>query len=651
MWWTIVPSVIVTLAVVLIPGFAVNWACGLRPRTALGLAPLSSVGLVSGAAVVAGLVGVAWGPLPVIIVALIAAAVVLGLRVLLGRRWPVLHRRSPDPAPVHWGWLVASGSLAGVLLTIDSLRMLGSPTNFSQTYDNVFHLNLVQWMVQHRTGSVLELTMTGSEAFYPAAWHDLASLTLLTMGSHQAMVATNALIIVTVAVIWPLSCLSLISRVLPPSAVGTVGTGVLVASFGAFPYLLVGFGVLYPNLLALCLLPSVLALAVGLLDLGEGPRPPVLPAVFVGILGMGAVTLAHPNATVTLICVLGPVVMAFWALPPVARALRGGGWTKGLWWRVAAFVGWLLIAGVAFIVLRPVASASVWGPPQTFLGALIEAATVSPLVPRAIWVATLLTLVGIVAVIWTGRQRWLLTAHLGFCFLWLVGGAEAVGPLRLLVVGPWYNDAYRLAAMLPITAVPLAAFGLTWLSGLIKGAISRGRETNPNHLDALIAVVACVLLVATTQFSPAKSEIIEWVRSTYEITPDSPLVDTDEFAVLQMVEQLTDPDDVIAVNPWTGASMAYALTGRQTTAVHVTDVPNADTQILIDRLSAASEDPEVCPAIDDLSVDWVLDFGNDRFINNENRVYPGWYGLADNPGFELVFQQGNAGLYRVIACE
>ena len=650
MWWSIVPSVVVTLAVVLIPGFAFNWASGMRARTAVGLAPLSSVGLISGAAVVAGFIGVGWGPLPVLIVVVIAALAVFGLRLLLARRWPRLYRQPPDPAPVHWGWLVASGALAAFLLTIDSLRMLGSPMNFSQTYDNVFHLNLVQWMVQHRVGSVLELSMTGSEAFYPAAWHDLASLTLLTMGSHQAMIATNALIIVAVAVVWPLSCLSLISRVLPPSAVGTLGTGVIVASFGAFPYLLVGFGVLYPNLLAICLLPSVLALAISLLDLGEGPRLPLVPTLLAGILGMVAVTLAHPNATVTLICVLGSVLIAFWALPPVLRAIRGGDWTKNLWWRVLAFIGWLVIAAVAFKVLRPPASASVWGPPQTFLGALIEAATVSPLIPAAIWMATLLTLVGIVAVIWTGRQWWLLGAHLALCFLWLVGGSEGIGRLRTIVVGPWYNDAYRLAAMLPITAVALAALGLTWLAEILKHAVSRRRGPAPSRLDGVIAIAAASLLIATTQFSPAKTEMLDWVRGTYEITPESPLVDSDEFAVLKIVEQLTDPDDVIAVNPWTGASMVYALTGRQTTAVHVTDPPNQDTQVLIDHLSAASDDPEVCPAIRDLSVDWVLDFGNDRFINNEDRVYPGWYGLAGNPGFELAFQQGNAALYRVVAC-
>lgn len=649
MWWTIVPDIILTLAIVLIPGFAFNWMCGLRVRNALSLAPLSSVGLVSGSAVIAGFINMPWGPLPVILVSVIAVLAVWGLRMLLRQRIPMLYRQPEAPAPLHWSWLVAAGALAVLLMVRDSLRMLGSPTNFSQTYDNVFHLNLVQWMVQNRTGSVLELTMTGTESFYPAAWHDLASLTLLTMGSHQTVAATNALIIVTVALVWPLSCLSLVSRILPPHPVGVLGTGVLVASFGAFPYLLVGFGVLYPNLLALCLLPAALALAVSVLDLGDGTRLPILPSLMVAVLGVVALTLAHPNATVTLICVLGPILIMFWALPPVLRALRGADWHRELWWRVGAVVGWLLLAGVAFVVLRPPASASVWGPPQTFLGALIEAITVSPLVPAAVWVASVLTLIGIIAVIWTGRQWWLLAAHVALCFLWIVGGAEGTGSLRLLVVGPWYNDAYRLAAMLPLTAVPLAAFGLTWLAGLLDRAVSGKRPVS--WLEGATAVVTAVLLVLSTQFTAAKTDMVAWVRATYEITPDAALVDSDEFAVIQMVEQLTGPHDVIAVNPWTGGSMVFALTGRPTTAVHVTDVPNPDDQIIIDHLSSAADDPQVCPAIRDLDVTWVLDFGNERFINNEDRPYPGWDGLAEAPGFELAYRQGHAALYRVTACE
>lgn len=215
MWWTLAPSVMVTLAVVLIPGFAFNSACGLRPLHALGLAPLASIGLVSGAAVAAGFISLPWGPLPVVLVSVLAVLAAWGLRRLLRGRMRALYGQPEEPIPVHWGWPVAAGALAGVLMARDSLGMLGSPTNFSQTYDNVFHLNLVQWMVQNRTGSVLELTMTGTESFYPAAWHDLASLTLLTMGSHQTVAATNALIIVTVALVWPLSCLSLVSRILP----------------------------------------------------------------------------------------------------------------------------------------------------------------------------------------------------------------------------------------------------------------------------------------------------------------------------------------------------------------------------------------------------------------------------------------------------
>ena len=46
MWWTILPFVLVTVAVVVLPGFVVNFAAGLRPVQAVGYAPLASVGLI-----------------------------------------------------------------------------------------------------------------------------------------------------------------------------------------------------------------------------------------------------------------------------------------------------------------------------------------------------------------------------------------------------------------------------------------------------------------------------------------------------------------------------------------------------------------------------------------------------------------------------
>ena len=149
MWWTILPYVLVTVAVVVLPGFVVNFAAGLRPVQAVGYAPLASVGLISVAAIAADLVGVSWSALPVL-VATAVVAVLAGLtRLLIARltttRAPARALDAASEAPVWWrsslGWTLGSLVIAATVLAIDGVRMLGTPTAFSQTYDNIYHLN------------------------------------------------------------------------------------------------------------------------------------------------------------------------------------------------------------------------------------------------------------------------------------------------------------------------------------------------------------------------------------------------------------------------------------------------------------------------------------------------------------------------------
>jgi hypothetical protein len=96
--------------------------------------------------------------------------------------------------------------------------------------------------------------------------------------------------------------------------------------------------------------------------------------------------------------------------------------------------------------------------------------------------------------------------------------------------------------------------------------------------------------------------------------------------------------------------MAYALTGRRTTFTHVQYPPDPAKDVLVARLAKAASDPAVCGALRELGVKWVLDFGNTRLINNEQRAFPGFEGLAKAPGFERRAAHGHAALYEITAC-
>ena len=120
--------------------------------------------------------------------------------------------------------------------------------------------------------------------------------------------------------------------------------------------------------------------------------------------------------------------------------------------------------------------------------------------------------------------------------------------------------------------------------------------------------------------------------------------------MIEQVPEFVPADEVIAVNPWNGSSMVYALTGRQTTSTHVFYRADDDTQVLIDHLDEVATDPEVCPILLELDIEWVLDFGTERTIHDHKLDHPGWDELASAPGFKLVAEQGHAALYQVTAC-
>lgn len=531
--------------------------------------------------------------------------------------------------------------------------MLASPTAFSQTYDNLFHLNAIRWIIDHGNASSLAFKMTsgdGPTSFYPTAWHDLVSVSLLSMGSTDVARGNNAAIIVVLALVWPLACLSLVRVMLQPSVTAVLATGVLVASVGAFPYLLLGFGVLYPNFLGLAVLPAVLALALSFVGLGYGERFSLFSTLSIGLVGMAGIALAHPNVALTMVAVVAPVLAVAWSARGVLEVKRGTLGRALLIARVLTVVALLVVAWVLFQTLHAPYESLWWPVSRSNSDAIGEALLLAPRdTPVPVFTA-LLAMTGVYAVIRTGRHWWLLGCHLAFVFLWTVVSASTDPIFRNFFGAPWYNDTFRLASLLAITGISLAVVGFEFVLGRALGAMTaNGSAEHPQWWASIVVALSVVVLLAATQVGN-KQGMIDWVRGTYLVTPDAALVDTDEYTVLLKVSEIVPPTEVIAVNPWNGSSMAYALTGRPTTFTHVQYAPDPTKEVLTARLSKAATDAEVCKALHTLRVKWVLDFGNTRLINNEQRGFPGFEGLRTSPGFEVRAESGHAALYEITAC-
>lgn len=628
-------------------------ALGLRYRgfDALGLSPALSVGVIVIASTLSPFLHVRFTLLPVAIV-----AVALGTIAWYVSRSRPRHGKTPRPG--LWGRSApfVAGVLALVVIGARVMQAIGGPGHFSQTYDAVFHLNSVKYALD--TGNASSLTigdMTGG-GFYPAGWNAVATLVASTF-ALDVPVAVNLTSLVLAAVFWPLGCLLAARWTIGHSSAVALAAGVASASLGAFPLLMMDFGVLYPNLLSISILPGSIALAAALSRVSPAWVPRDLPAILALLLSLAGLVVAHPTTFMTWLTWTAPMVgvLAWKAFKLRRRGLLRIGRVRFM----VPLISYGVVFLVLWIVLRPPSDASFWGPYHTVPQALGEAIVFSPLDLPAAWLVAPVALLGLWTAAGRVRYRWLAGVFLIFTVLFVVVSGFPISRARSILTGVWYNDSYRIAALLPLVAVLLAAVGVEWLchnpflSQLFK-RVFRGsglgihRSGLRTALQYAVAAVLVVLAVLVGQVGGVNKEV-EQAASKYALSADSPLVSSDELAIFQRLHNDVPQDAILIGNPYTGASLSYALGDRKSAQLHILSYVSPDLQEIYDRLDTVSKDPAVCRAVRSQHSYYVLDFGLLE-VHGGNHTPAGLTHLDQNPGVQLVDSQGNAKLYKITAC-
>lgn len=661
----------VAAAVLFLPGRLVARSARL-PWIASGIAPAISTTSIALAAIIADKVGVPWGPLPVVVLTLLLAVsgfVLASLGHLLRRHSvralsagpssPPAEDETPDRRhiPPRWAWWLVTVLGAMSLMCYHIKVLIEHPESFSQTFDNIFHMNAIPWILDHGDGSSLTLTMTSGNtppAFYPLAWHDTVSLVLLTPRSGNVPAANNAVIMAVAGFVWVAGCLLLARTALKCSIPGIIAAGFLTSAFPTFPYGPFTFGVVYPNFYGISLLPSVVALTLMLFGFGRGPRISLWSTIPVGIIALMGMALAHPN-TIALYCVFVAPLLVSWTIRRVRQGLTTHRWT--LWGTASA----LCVLGLASVVvlwkvIRPAESAATWWPNHTVPQAVGEAITMAPGFSEAAWLPAAAVVTGAVVVLRTRRNVWMLISHVLMIWLWVVVAAWPWGPVRTAIVGIWYNDANRLAAALPLSAFPLAVTGCSWFGQWVIDRLRlipvHGRRIQHHLLEAAVAAVTVVILLLTTQTANYLRTAIGHGADTYRLVANGNLVDSSEYALIRRLPELWPAGAVVATVPYNGSSMAYALENIKTTTTHIFYSPTADITVINTTLDEAQELPSVCRALADLNVQYVLDFGPNEVNRDHWAVnYAGFDNLSTSPGFTEIASEGHAVLYRIDACQ
>ncbi len=167
-WLASVPALLVTVALLVLPGYAAARAARLHGLTAWAAAPPASLTVIGLASVVAPMLGMPWSILPVLLVA-VAIIAIAGISGYLGRTHGVESREKP----LRWRTALTGGLLVGgILIAVQMVLVAGAPENFSQTFDNVFHLNAARFVLDTQNASPLHVgqmtSPSGNVPFYPA---------------------------------------------------------------------------------------------------------------------------------------------------------------------------------------------------------------------------------------------------------------------------------------------------------------------------------------------------------------------------------------------------------------------------------------------------------------------------------------------------
>lgn len=694
MWGLFFLAVAAVAVMLFAPGFVLLRAFNVARPLAVGFAPAFGVAayVVVGFAYSKAGVPCSWASVVVPVVAACCAAWAFGA----SRR-----RKAGALSPVRFGLCekgacgVGAGArfdalcLAGYLVfgavfaSIVFCWALGSPDHYAQEYDNISHLGSIQSFVESGVWSPFasSLYSTAADAsinplpgggFYPTAWYTVAALACSAFGVTSAM-AENVANLVFVALVYPAGMFALL-RVVFEARPSVVPFGaVCCLAFSGFPWMLLEFGPLYPNMSAFCMVPAAAATFLLIFGAKCPARQRAGLAVWL-LVSLCALALAQPNAVFTLAVILSPFLV--WEASRIPLLADASGAKRVALRVMCALVAAGCIAGIWMALYHAPFLRSVveheWILLHSYRDAIIKGLGMGFMADGSQLALSLAVAVGVVLSVRRPRYLWLSGAF-AFAFVIFVVDVSTNDEIQHILGGFWYTDMWRCAAMASLAAVPLCALGL-W--GASRGMLLLGRRAFkgalPRAASLGVSGGVCVLLLAAAVFpgvaAPGSATGQSAFRMVASALHDSlnaeSVYDAAEKGFVQKVKQAVDSDDLVINVPDDGSAFAYVADGLRTyyryTREYDVAKETAESRAIREGLCNVASDDNVLAAVRSIGAKYVLqlDQGQPEVPSPHLFTYENgekWHGIDavrdDTPGFEVVLSEGDMRLYRITAAE
>lgn len=554
---------------------------------------------------------------------------------------------------------------ASIVATYFFVRSLDGPASIYQENDNIFHLEMIRSFID---GGVFFPSWNST---YPSAWHSVVALGINLTGIDIG-IGINAFNYLLLAVVFP-SSIFLFLNVLFPTEKKVVWWGSLVSiAFAAFPWGFLIFGPLYPNLAGYVFLPIAMSMFFFLVKKKETMSFRIRNLAAFLLSGVALVFL-HPNAIFTGIVLLSPYCVYL----IVDRVGDSSGEKKTKYFRKILFsflfVGlvvlfWTLLfnskffSGVVWFEWGSFASKS-----QAVANAIMLSLTVAS-APQ--FLLSFIVICGFLYALCKKGYRWISFSYLIVLLMYVVN-ASSDGFWSHFLTGFWYTDSFRVAAMVALAGIPLAAMGLFAVFEIVKRIASLiSIKQNAKKNSVLLSTVVAGLFVFMNYYPnfeiPHNTSVVtgfgmveQMLEGGNRETPNIQVFDSEEIAFVKKVHEVVPEDSVIINLPYDGSIYSHALYGLNIMYrvwYGYSSIDEAtDGALIRGQLSSIEYNDDVKSAVSRKHSNYLLllDQGNQDGEGMYTAPYKQdlWIGISsvtdETPGFEIVLAENDMRLYKI----
>lgn len=593
-------AALVTVVLLWVPGAALAATAGLRGWLLVGAAPAITMSLVGVAAPLFAFGGVRWN-LWTFAVWCVAIIGLTGLVVLL------LRRRGRALSVPQAGWsmsghvtVVASVVVAAIVAVLVLRAATHGLATVPQGWDAPFHGNAIRLIADTGNSSPRALAWIDAPdapggSFYPNAYHCFEALVYNLSGADVPRVINTGMLVTTTLVI-PLGTIALVRAT--GGAAGFAAASALVStSFAYYPWDLYQWGQLFPYAAALSMILPFFAIMIRWLDT-RADRLGVLVAL------AGAGLTATHSASVFVAAIFG----VFLVLQRVVANPRE--WVRKELPRLAIVAVAIVVLASAYLLgastMAGATAAFNWPAVTTVSRAFGDAILFGSDAPWPQWLLAIITVVGLVLLWRAGTWRWLVAGYVIFLGL-LVGAAGLDLPVIQTITSPWWNDRFRLAAVIILPATLAAGWSLQaaarWVTDKV---LQRVPETTRSRRTAMAVLAVVAVVLAGGYFGQSHGYAARNAdRMTW--TFDSPVLTPLEQQGLVAAGKIVGPGELIMNDRGDGTVWAYAISGRRPVIGHFQgSLATPKRELLLNRFNRFEKEPAVAQAIRDLNVRYVM---------------------------------------------